>query len=207
MTSFFFRPWPCFGLGASLRGWRGEAIALRSPAREATSFLVSGRVELFMPGRDPGAVATIPKIVTRAGKTIADPALKTNGVVIAMPGKERLDAEKRRQVDAFKKAARKEGYAGEDLAERVAEFAASFPKPEEGALVLKVSAPEGRVHEMVYVDAAGAEQRASTSGESGLLVLATWGEAPGPDRGLRVRMKTPKTMVRYSYALKDVPPP
>ena len=60
---------------------------------------------------------------------------------------------------------------------------------------------------MFYFDAAGEEKRASTSEESGLFVLTTWGEPAGPGWSLRVRMKTPKTLVRYSYALKNVPLP
>lgn len=183
-------------------------LELKNPARKAGAVAsVAGEIELFMPGRDAGAVATIPKIAAQAGKTIADPALKANGVTIAVLGKEQLDAEKKRQVEAFRQAARKDGFAGDELAERVAEFTSNFFKPEEGALVLKVKAPEGRIHEMVYVDAAGEEKRASTSEESGFLVLTTWGEPAAPDWSLRVRMKTPKTLVRYSYALKDVPLP
>lgn len=183
-------------------------LELKNPARRATAVTtVAGEIELYLPGRDPAAVATIPRIAARAGKPVADSALKANGVTIAVLGKEQLEAEKKRRLESLKQAARKDRISREELQGRIDEFSAGFPQPEEGTLVLKIASPEGRIHDLAYVDAAGEEKFVSASEESGLTLLASWGESPGPDWGLRVRMKTPKTLVRYSYAVRDVPLP
>jgi hypothetical protein len=34
--------------------------------------------------------------------------------------------------------------------------------------------------------------------------ITTWGEAPGADWRLRVKMKTPKNVVRHSFVVRDV---
>lgn len=70
-----------------LRGGRGqEAIALRSPAREATAFLVSGRVELFIPGQDPGAVVKVADALAHPGKPLPSAGLKAAGIrLVVLP--------------------------------------------------------------------------------------------------------------------------
>jgi hypothetical protein len=183
-------------------------LELKNPARKANVVTsVAGEIELYMPGKDPNSVATIPKFTAQAGRPLADPALKANGVEITLVGKEQLDAEKKRQLEKLKQEAKKQGLSGEALEERIADFSSEFLKPDEGDVVLRVHAPEGRIQQIVYVDAAGQEKLASKSEKQGFTVLSTWGEKPGPDWSLRVRMKTPKTLVRHSYALKDVPLP
>jgi hypothetical protein len=183
-------------------------LELKNPARKANVVAsVTGEIELYMPGRDPNSVATISKFTAQEGKPLSDPALKANGIAITVMGKDQLEAEKKRLLEKLKQEAKKEGIKGEALAERIADFSSEFLKPEEGDIVLKVQSPEGRIQRMVYVDPAGEEKPASTSEKQGFTVLSTWGEKPGPDWSLRVRMNTPKTLVRYSCALKDVPLP
>lgn len=183
-------------------------LELKNPARKANVVAsLTGEIELYMPGKDPNSIATVPKFTAQAGKPLASPALKANGVGITVMGKEQLEAEKKRQLDKLKLEAKKQGITGEALEERIADFSSEFLKPDEGDVVLKVQGPEGKIQEIAYVDAAGEEKRAMASDKQGFTVLSTWGEKPGPDWSLRVRMKTPKTLVRYSFALKDVPLP
>ena len=60
-----------------VRGDRAEeTIRLRSPARDATSFLVSGRVELFIPGRDPNATVKVANALAHPNKPLSSPGLK-----------------------------------------------------------------------------------------------------------------------------------
>jgi hypothetical protein len=183
-------------------------LELKNPARKANVVAsVTGEIEFYMPGRDPNSVATIPKFTAQAGKPFSDPALKANGIAITVMGKDQLEAEKKRQLEKLRQEMKKEGIKGEALEERIADLSSEFLKPEEGEVVLKVQSPEGRIQQMVYVDPAGEEKRAMMSDKQGFTVLSTWGEKPGPDWSLRVRMKTPKTLVRYSCSLKDVPLP
>jgi hypothetical protein len=75
---------------------------------------------------------------------------------------------------------------------------------EESDLLVRIKDPSQRIQEIVYVDAAGDVKRLSTRTEEGLTYFSTWGEKPQADWKLRVSMKTPKNLVRYSFALKDV---
>jgi hypothetical protein len=183
-------------------------LELKNPARKASVVAnVTGEIELYMPGRDPNSVATIPKFLASAGRPLASAALRANGVEIIVMGKEQLEAEKKRRLEELKQEAKKQGIAGEALEERIADFSSEFLKPDEGDVVLKVQSPEGRIQEIAYVDAGGQEKRVAAMQRQGFTVLSTWSGTPGPDWGLRVRMKTPKTLARYSFALKDVPLP
>jgi len=183
-------------------------VELRNPARKATAVSsVAGEIELFMPGRDPNGTATLPKFLSQPGRPLADPALKANGVEVMVLGKEQLEAEKRRQIDKLRADAKKQKISGERLEAMVEDLSYGFPKPEEGEVVLRVKAPEGRIQEIVCLDPAGEEKRVSTSEKQGFILLSTWGDKPAPDWSLRIRMKTPKTLARFAYALKDVPLP
>jgi hypothetical protein len=59
-----------------VRGDRAEeSLSLRNPAREASSFSVSGRVELFVPGRDPDAVVKVARALARPDRPLSSPGL------------------------------------------------------------------------------------------------------------------------------------
>ncbi len=66
------------------RDVRGEAaqeqLSFRNPAREASAFRVSGRLELFIPGRDPNAVVKVPRALSTPGRPLPSPGLKAAGV-------------------------------------------------------------------------------------------------------------------------------
>lgn len=74
-------------------------------------------------------------------------------------------------------------------------------------LVLRVTDPNGRVEGLYFVDPEGTAWATDREERGGLVVVSARAEAPGPEWGLRVRLKTPGTLRRYRFALKDVPLP
>jgi len=74
-------------------------------------------------------------------------------------------------------------------------------------LVLRVADPNGRVEGFYFVDPEGTAWATDREERGGLVVVSARAEAPGPEWGLRVRLKTPSTLRRYRFALKDVPLP
>lgn len=70
-----------------VRGDRAEeSLSLRNPARDASSFSVSGRVELFIPGRDPNAVVKVARALANPNKPLSSPGLKAANVkVMVLP--------------------------------------------------------------------------------------------------------------------------
>jgi hypothetical protein len=180
-------------------------VTLNSPERTATTIPdVSGDIELYMPSKDSNAVATIPKFMTQSGKMLSNRALKANGVEITLLSKSQLEAEKKKQAEKKRESYSKEGYEGESLEQAVASFLESFFTPEANDVVVLLKDPNDRIQEIEYVGASGEPQRVIRREENGLIVLSTWGTAPGADTTLRVNLKTPKSMVKQSFALKDV---
>ncbi len=74
-------------------------------------------------------------------------------------------------------------------------------------LVLRVADPLGRVEGFYFVDPEGTAWATDREERGGLVVVSARSEAPGPDWGLRVRLKTPSTLRLYRFVLKDVPLP
>ncbi|MFL6245978.1 MAG: hypothetical protein ACJ74H_08145 [Thermoanaerobaculia bacterium] len=182
------------------------SVTLANPDRKATVIReVRGEIELYMPGKDPNSVAEIAKFVSSAGKPLAHKALKANGVEIALLTPTQIEAERKRVIDAKRKEYKDAGWEdGESLEETLKNTLESTLTLEESDLLVRVKDPNQRLQDLVYVDAAGEEKRISTRGDEGLVYFSTWEGKPQPDWKLRVSMKTPKNMVRHSFALKDV---
>jgi hypothetical protein len=201
-------------LEPNMRGGSGDGppspatvtVRLANPDRKAKNIKeVRGEIELYMPGRDANSVAEIPKFLATSGKPLAHKALKANTIEIALLSAAQIDAERKRLLDAKRKEAKANGWEdGDDLESMLKSTAESLLTVDEGDLLVRIKDPGQRIQDLAYVDAAGDVKRVSTRTDEGLTYLTTWGDKPQPDWKLRVSMKTPKNLVRYSFALKDV---
>ena len=185
------------------------SVVLKNPARNAAKVKeISGEIELYMPSKDPNSVAEVAKFTSFSGKPLAHKALKANGIDIALVSPAQLAAEKKKYGEAKRKEFVEQGYEGETLESVVTTYVDSYMSSvQESDVLLKIKDPNKRIQEITYVDAAGEAKRVSMSDEEGFTVLSMWGEKPQPDWKLRVSMRTAKNVVRYSFALKDVPLP
>ncbi|MEO8379224.1 MAG: hypothetical protein ABI779_06135 [Acidobacteriota bacterium] len=183
------------------------SMTLKNPSRKAKKVGdVRGEIELFMPSKDPNSLAEVPKFLSFSGKTLNHKALKANGVEITLVSAAQVAAEKKRIGDAKRKEFKEAGYEdGENLEQMVQstlDYALSF---EPSDVPVRIKDPNKRIQQIAYVDAAGeVKQVMLRDAGEGLQKLATWGDAPQPDWRLRVSLKTPKNLVRYPFALKDV---
>lgn len=184
------------------------SLTLKNPDRKASKVNeVRGEIELFMPSKDPNSVAEIAKFLSFSGKPVAHKALKANGIEIALVSPAQVAAEKKRLGDAKRKEYAGMGYEGESLDQAVNGYLEYVLRLEPSDVVLRMKDPNDRIQEIVYVDGAGEIKRGSLRDDEGFKILTTWGDAPQPDWKLRVSMRTPKNLVRHSFALKDVPLP
>lgn len=184
-------------------------VTLKNPERKATKVKeVKGEIELYLPGRDPNSVAEIPKFMTQSGKALSHKALKANGVEISMVSPAQLEADKKKKAEAKKKEYEEMGYSGEDLANMLESFVESLMGfNSENDVYVRIKDPNNRIQDINYVDAAGEVKLVTVSEQEGMTTLGTWAGKPQADWKLRVNMKTPKTIVRYQFALADVPLP
>lgn len=181
------------------------SVKLKNPPRKARKLsLVSGEIELYMPGKDPSSVAEISKFVTMRGKTLGDKALKANRVEIAMLSDAQIEAERARRTEAKRKEYAEIGYEGEELESAVRSAVEGLLVVEENELLVRIADPDKRIQEISYVDGAGEVKMVSARDDEGVVVLSTWDGRPQPDWKLRVSMKTPKSLARYAFALRDV---
>jgi hypothetical protein len=184
------------------------SVMLKNPERKATKVSeIRGEIELFMPSKDPNSVAEIPKFVSMSGKALAHKALKANGVEISLLSAARIEAEKKRRAEAKKKEYAELGFSGEDLGNMLTSFLESLFGVEENELLARIKDPNKRIQDISYVDAGGEVKPVAMYDEEGLMHLSTWAGKPQADWKMRVSMKTSKNVVRYTFALSDVPLP
>jgi len=196
--------------GSMMRGEDPPAtvgVTLKNPARTATKITeVRGEIELFMPSKDPNSIAEIPKFLTFTGKPLTHKALKANGIEIALLNAAQIETEKKRRAEAKKKEYAELGYSGEDLASVVTGFLESLFGLDETEHLARIKDPNKRIQQISFVDATGEVKPVMVRDEEGLVHLSTWAK-PEADWKMRVSMKTPKNVVRYAFAVKDVPLP
>ncbi len=182
---------------------------MKNPPRKAKSLKeVSGEIELYVPSRDPNGEAAFPKILSMAGKALVHPALKANGVEIAVLSQAQI-GEERKKVEAAERAkAKKEGITDEDTIKSMVEYAVdSAPKGGEGQIVLRVKDPKKAIQDLKLADGEGNPQFNGKSETAGLTVLEFWGDKPKPDWTMKVLMQSDKSLVRHTFVFRDIPLP
>jgi hypothetical protein len=184
---------------------------MKNPPRKAKVLKeVAGEIELFIPSRDPNGEAKVEKLLTLAGKPLSHPALKANGVTISVLSAAQIAAERKKAEAAESARIRKEGTTDEDSIKSMVESALwSFPKGDGKTekIVLKVSDPKKAIESMTTFDGAGQRVYAMPSEVAGFTVLEAFNDKPKPDWSLVVAMRSEKSLVRHTFAFKDVPLP
>lgn len=184
------------------------SVTLKNPDRRATKVKeVRGEIELFMPSKDPNSVAEIAKFVTMGGKALSHKALKANGVEITVLTPAQVEAEKKKRADEKKKEYTEAGYDADTIASLITSMLESLLVIEENEVVVRIKDPNKRIEQLTYVVGASEPKFLSMREDEGLVRLSTWEGKPSADWKLRVSMRTPKNIARYSFALNDVPLP
>lgn len=194
-------------MGAAEDGPVTVSVTVKNPPRKAKKVKeVRGEIELFMPARDPNSVADVPKFLSFSGKTIAHKALKANGIEITLVSKAQIEAERKKIAEAKRKEYKEAGYSdGEDLENTIKGIMEYTLNVEPSDVPVRITDKDNRIQALEYVDAAG-EVKPVHARElhEDIRSITTWGDAPGKDTRLRVKMKTPKNLVRHSFVLKDI---
>lgn len=182
---------------------------MKNPPRRAKTLKeVAGELELFVPSRDPNGAASVPKFLTLAGRPLSNAALSANGVEVSILSKAQVAAERKKAEDAERAKAKKDGVTDPDTIRSIVDSELySFPKGEEGEVVLRVKDPRKAIQEIKVSDAEGNRVFGTDSEEKGFRVLKFWNDKPKPDWTLRVEMRTAKSLVRQTFVFRDVPLP
>lgn len=180
-------------------------VGLMNPARTASKLTeVRGEVDLFMPAKDPNGVASIAKFRSATGKPLAHKALKANGVEVTILSDAQLEAARKKLSEEKRKELAGYGYEGESLEESVQQYSDSLFMLSESDFVVSVKDPKKRIQEIAVVTPEGEPKRLMPEEIGEYVKYSTWGDPIGSDWTLKISMQTPKNMMRYAFAVKDV---
>jgi hypothetical protein len=180
-------------------------LELRNPARKAKKVReVSGQVELFLPGRDPGAVARVDRFQSRLDKPAGLPALKAAKAEVTVVSRKTYEAEKKKDAERRRKEAEGAGIGGAMVEAFSGLFEGFMGSVEENDVLVKVDDPGKKVFDVDVIDSKGAKIDGMGSMTVGTFRILKFPEKLPADAGLRVYLLTPKSVVTTPFQLKDV---
>jgi hypothetical protein len=193
-------------------------LALKTPARAAAAVKeIAGEVQLFVPTRDPAAIVTVDRVVSRMDKPIDSPALKAQKIAIRVvsPKAHRAAAKKReaefeKEMEKHKEEVKKE--AGDDktaeaLMALVKGFSGMMNEVGENDLILEIEDDQKKILDVSVVGGNGATIDTRGSMSSGGLRILQFGEKLPADAKLKLLLQTRKSIVSSPFTLANVPLP
>jgi hypothetical protein len=193
-------------------------LALKNPARSAGAVKeITGEVQLFVPTRDPAAIVTVDRVMSRMDKAIDSAALKAQKIAVRVvsPKAHRAAAKKReaeldKEMAKHKEEMKKE--AGDDktaeaLMALVKGFSGMMNEVGDNDLILEIEDDQKKILDVSVVGPN--EDRIDTRGSmsSGGLRILQFGEKLPADAKLKLLLQTRKSIVSSPFTLANVPLP
>ena len=180
-------------------------LELRNPARRAKSVReISGQVEVFLPDRDPAAVASADRFLSRMDRPIAASALKAAQTEATVVSRKTYDAEKKKDDERKKKESESAGIAGAMVSAFSGLFEGLFGDIGENDLLIRVNDPGKKVFGVEVFDAGGKRIDDAGSMKVGDFWILKFTEKLPADASLRIYLMTEKALVTAPFSLKDV---
>jgi len=180
-------------------------LELRNPARRAKSVReISGQVEVFLPDRDPAAVASADRFLSRMDRPIAASALKAAQTEATVVSRKTYDAEKKKDDERKKKESESAGIAGAMVSAFSGLFEGLFGDIGENDLLIRVNDPGKKVFGVEVFDAGGKRIDDAGSMKVGDFWILKFTEKLPADASLRIYLMTGKALVTAPFSLKDV---
>ena len=180
-------------------------LDLRNPARRAKNVReISGSIEVFLPDRDPAAVASAERFLSGMDRPIAAPALTAAQTEVTVVSRKTYDAEKKKDEERKKKESESTGIAGAMVSAFSGLFEGLFGDISENDVLVRVTDPGKKVFGVEVFDAAGKRIDDSGSMKIGEFWIVKFTEKLPADASLRIYLMTPKALVTAPFSLKDV---
>lgn len=191
-------------------------VATKQPARAASSVVVKGTVELYVPGRDPNASLKVDKALAKLDAPLSSKALKTakleltplsrNGYTELMKSRKITDAD----IEKLRAEAKKEGASEQDI-ELAIGLAKAFEGmdtelPENAIVFSGKKADFDRIFRLELLNAEGnpihiGSRGTSSRGESAIMTLQPSETVP-PNATMQLMLITDKSRVSFPFELK-----
>lgn len=187
-------------------------VKLKNPARRASAIKqLAGRLDIFVPSRDPQATVQVPRLLEHTGKPLPAPALAAAGVQVTPLTKDEYEAIKEQQKKEAEAKAKEQ--MGDDFGGAMAQaFMGMFGglmNVGPNGIILQIEDPDQRIIAVDFVDGAGEEVRPQSWSkmQDGSVRTYSFGSAPQPDWGVKLYLATDKAMLRVPFAMTDIPLP
>lgn len=199
-------------------------IEMKNASRQAATVQeISGRIELFIPKRDPKASLTFPGVLRATGKPLTSADLKAAGISITIWTKEQYEVRrkaeeariKKEMEERKKKAAENPGDPSDEMLEGLMKIFgglfSAMTEMGENAVALQLSDKQGKLISIEFEDAAGkpiSRQGRSTMGsrDDQTQILEFENKLPA-DARMRVYLLTPRSVVSTPFKLTNIPLP
>ena len=193
-------------------------LSLKNPARGASAIKeIAGEVQLFVPTRDPAAVVTVDRLLSRMDKPVDSPGLKAQKISVRLvsPKVHRAAAKKReaefeKEMEKHREEMKKE--AGDDktaeaLMALVKGFSGMMNEVGDNDVILEIEDEQKKLLDVSVVRATGETIDTRGSMSSGGLKILQFGEKLPPDAKLKFLLQTRKSIVSAPFTLANVPLP
>jgi len=207
---------------------RGDKVDLqmKNPSRKALFVKeISGRVEIYIPKRDPKASIVLTNALKNTGQNVPNPALKAAGIELTVWTKEQYDARRKteearlkKEIEEKRKQAKEAGEL-DDPSEAMLDglmkiFGGMFStlsEMGENSIALQVTDTKGKLINIEFEDAAGkpiSRQGSSSFGSSQTKTRIYEFEEKLPSNArIRLNVMTPRSIVTSPFNLTNIPLP
>ncbi|HUP62421.1 MAG TPA: hypothetical protein VNA69_18595 [Thermoanaerobaculia bacterium] len=191
-------------------------VGLRQPSRAASSVVVKGTVELYVPGRDPNASLKIEKALAKLDAPLSSKSLKTAKLEITPLSRngyaEMLKSRKvsEKDIEKLRAEAKTQGVSEQEV-ELAIGLAKAFEGmdtdlPEHAVVFSGKKSDFDRIFRLEILGADGnpihvTSRGTSTRGESSVMTLQP-SEAPPANASLQLMLLTDKSRVSFPFELK-----
>ncbi len=211
-------------LSSSFGGRDKIDIEMKNAARQATVLQeLSGRIELFIPKRDPKSLILLPEALKTTGRPLGSPELRAAGITLTVWTREQYEA--RRKVEEArikkeieerrKKSAETPGDPADEMVDGLMKIFgglfSALTEMGENSVALQLSDKQGKLIAIEFEDAAGKtipRQGRSTMGsrDDQTQIIDFENKLPA-DARIRLFLLTPRSVVSTPFKLTNIPLP
>lgn len=180
------------------------SVKLKNPVRKAVTIReITGKLQLFMPDRDPSASVLIRKFMKSPGRPITNAVLTGAGIVFTVLTKREYESLEKEEEKKIEEAARKQGLTQEAIPV-FRGFLEGFFQSGDNALFFRISDPSSNLIDMDVLDAEGRIIHNCGYSKSDELMALNYCKAIPEDASLRLYLKTEKSVVSIPLRLSDI---
>lgn len=177
---------------------QGVQLQFKNPSRKAAVLReLIGRLDLFMPRNDPESVLVVENILSKLGEPLGSTALKNVGFSAVLMDRQKYEAKLKAE-----KASSTQGLGG-TIGNMLTGFG-GLNTGKENTLYAQIKDPEGRFVALEFDDGAGASIKPQSTVFLNDTYTLSFASPLPPTTRLRIKVATPKAVIRVPFQFENV---